>query len=451
MNRSTRLVFITNDVVGARMAGPAIRVVELAKRLATQFEVIVVAHQSEPYHAGDFVVVPHQRKAVEEISRTARFILIQGDLLSKYPFLRTSDAVLIADLYCPFHLEYLQASAGVPSALRLETLRRMNQILLDQMIFADYFLCASESQRDFWLGGLSMAGRLNHLRWPTSEVSAIPDLISIVPFGFPRHPPLRQGLGIRKYFGIGPHDFVAVWGGGIYDWLDPVIVIRAAHALIKRGKPVHIVFIGTQHPNSAIHAHRRVADCMETAKELGINGKFVHFNNNWTPYLERADFLLDADVGISAHFESLESRYAFRTRLLDYLWVGLPIIATAGCELSSRIAQQGFGIAVRPNSLEDWVAALGRMLSDHQYRDACNTNIKARTEDLHWEQISSRFGATLGTLSLAPDRAAVRKGITPIRRHAPLLSRVRHAYAEGGVPRIVDRSVNKFVSLWKDR
>jgi glycosyltransferase involved in cell wall biosynthesis len=446
-----RLVFITNDVIGARMAGPAIRVVELAKRLASEFEVSVVAHQSEPHDAVEFSMLPHRRKAVEAISRSADFVLIQGDLLSKYPFLRTSGAVLIVDLYCPFNLEYLQSSTDVPSALRLQTLRRMNQTLFDQLVFADYFLCASERQRDFWLGSLSMAGRLNHLRWPDSNVSAIPDLLSIIPFGFPQQPPMCQGQGLRKALGIGPHEFVAIWGGGIYDWLDPVTVIRATHALIQQGTPIHVVFMGTRHPNSAIHAHRRVSDCVDTAKALGIYGKFVHLSNNWTPYMERANSLLDADIGISAHFESPESRFAFRTRLLDYLWVGLPIVTTAGCELSSRVAQQGFGITVRPNSVDDWISALRRMASDHHYRQECRAHIAGRTQDLHWEEIASHLCTILSGLGRAPDRLEVRRGITPMRRHAPLLSRVRHAYAEGGVPRVVDRSVQKLFSLWRER
>ena len=38
------------------------------------------------------------------------------------------------------------------------------------------------------------------------------------------------------------------------------------------------------------------------------------------PYDERADYLLDADVGVSTHFPHIETEFSFRTRILDYLW-----------------------------------------------------------------------------------------------------------------------------------
>ena len=50
----------------------------------------------------------------------------------------------------------------------------------------------------------------------------------------------------------------------------------------------------------------------------------------WVPYDERADFLLDADLGVSTHLEHIETAYSFRTRVLDYWWAGLPVVATDG-------------------------------------------------------------------------------------------------------------------------
>jgi hypothetical protein len=38
--------------------------------------------------------------------------------------------------------------------------------------------------------------------------------------------------------------------------------------------------------------------------------------------------LREADIGVSLHREDVETRYSFRTRVLDYLWAGLPIITT---------------------------------------------------------------------------------------------------------------------------
>jgi hypothetical protein len=33
---------------------------------------------------------------------------------------------------------------------------------------------------------------------------------------------------------------------------------------------------------------------------------------------------------VSTHYEHVETTFAFRTRILDYLWAGLPVVATGG-------------------------------------------------------------------------------------------------------------------------
>ena len=48
----------------------------------------------------------------------------------------------------------------------------------------------------------------------------------------------------------------------------------------------------------------------------------------------------------SPHFEALETRYAFRTRLLDHFWAGLPTIATAGDTLGDLIGERRLGRTV---------------------------------------------------------------------------------------------------------
>ena len=60
------------------------------------------------------------------------------------------------------------------------------------------------------------------------------------------------------------------------------------------------------------------------AQTLGLTGEQVFFHETWVPYADRQNWLLDADAGVTTHFEHVETTFAFRTRLLDYLWAGLP-------------------------------------------------------------------------------------------------------------------------------
>ena len=88
----------------------------------------------------------------------------------------------------------------------------------------------------------------------------------------------------------------------------------------------------------------------------------MRFNDGWVPYEERGAWLLQADCAVAAHRDHLETRFSHRTRLLDCLWAGLPIVCTRGDELAERIAREGLGEAVPPADPAALAAALARVL-----------------------------------------------------------------------------------------
>ncbi len=54
-------------------------------------------------------------------------------------------------------------------------------------------------------------------------------LIDVIPFGLQEGEPKRRGKGAKGNIeGIGENDKLMLWGGGIWDWFDPLTVIRAA-------------------------------------------------------------------------------------------------------------------------------------------------------------------------------------------------------------------------------
>ena len=75
---------------------------------------------------------------------------------------------------------------------------------------------------------------------------------------------------------------------------------------------------------------RMVAAARSLSDELGLTDRHVFFNEGWVPYDTRQNFLLDADVGVSTHFDHVEAEFSYRTRVLDYLWAGLPVVMTRG-------------------------------------------------------------------------------------------------------------------------
>ncbi len=85
---------------------------------------------------------------------------------------------------------------------------------------------------------------------------------------------------------------------------------------------------------------------IELAQQLGLYNQAVFFNDRWVPYAERGSYFLEADIGVSAHQAHIETRYAFRTRLLDYMWAGLPMVVSGGDELADMVAARGLGQVV---------------------------------------------------------------------------------------------------------
>ena len=71
------------------------------------------------------------------------------------PWLAGSDKILVVDLYDPFHLEQLElAREAAEHDVRVEVVASTVAVLNEQIARGDFFLCASEKQRDFWLGQL---------------------------------------------------------------------------------------------------------------------------------------------------------------------------------------------------------------------------------------------------------------------------------------------------------
>lgn len=448
-NKRKRFLLICNDVIGKQMAGPAIRYVEMAGALSHYHDVTLVAPRVDEISFTGFESLKASKEIMMSLAHRADVVIVQGDALSTYPFLKKIKGALIADLYCPIPLEYHQSSIGVPADIRMRTSVRLATLLSEQLCYADHFLCASEKQRDFWLGGLAMAGRINGLRWPDANHADINGLISVVPFGIPSLPPIKNGTGLREHFGISRDDFVAIWGGGVYQWFDPLTIIRAINELASEGHRVHLVFMGVKHPNTAIHQHDMCRDAVRLSDELGLTGRFVHFNYGWIDYDHRQNYFLDADVGVSAHFDTPETRFSFRTRMLDYLWCGIPIVATKGDFFGGCIRENQLGISIGYEDIEGWKEALIKCKDDSEYYRQCKRNIAEFSKNYTWSSIMKPLVDNVGSMTPSADRDAIRQLACISFKSPGVLERIRNAYYSGGISllyKLVSRRLFRLMS-----
>ncbi|MDQ4069897.1 MAG: glycosyltransferase, partial [Actinomycetota bacterium] len=362
-----RIVVATGDTLAAKMAGPAIRAVAMAEVLAAEHDVELVTlgrcTLTHPVFACRSVTGPELRA----LERRSDVMIFQGLVMSSFPWIRHSDKVLVADIYNPFHLEQLEQGKDGGEASRTKVVEECVEALNAQLSRGDFFLCASEKQRDFWLGQLGSLGRINPATYDEDET--LESLIAVVPFGVPDRPPVHTRNALKGVIpGIGPDDKVVLWGGGIYNWFDPLTLIHAIDGLRNRRPDVRLFFLGLKHPNPDVPEMRMAVAARSLADTLGLTGKHVFFNDEWVAYEDRQNFLLEADVGVSTHLTHVETAYSFRTRLLDYLWAALPVVATAGDTFAELIKSERLGLTVPAGDVAALEEALLRMLDDDGLR-----------------------------------------------------------------------------------
>ncbi|QNG35997.1 glycosyltransferase [Geodermatophilaceae bacterium NBWT11] len=378
-----KIAVITADTLAPSMAGPAIRAFHIAEELAAEHDVRLASTTacsiSPATVSASFVNESRLRLLVD----WADIIVFQGFILQAAPWIADTDKILVVDIYDPIHLEQLEQTREDTYDQRELWVTATTNSLNRDLRRGDFFMCASEEQRHFWLGQLAGMNRLNPLNYDRD--SSLHSLLSVVPFGMAAEDPVRTAPAIRgKVPGIGPDDKVILWAGGVYNWFDPVTLVKAVHRLSETRPDVKLYFMGMKHPNPHVPEMKVAWETRQTADELGMTGQHVFFNDTWVDYDQRQNYLLDADLGVSTHFQHVETTFSFRTRMLDYLWAGLPIVATEGDSFGRLIESEGLGLTVPERDVTALADALERVLYDQEFRSTSIENVQRVREQFRW-------------------------------------------------------------------
>jgi GT2 family glycosyltransferase/glycosyltransferase involved in cell wall biosynthesis len=384
-----RILVITGDPLAAKMAGPAMRAWAIAEHLSVEHDVRLVstsgASISDPRFQVSAVGMPDQLKPHEG---WADIIIFQGFAMASAPWLARSQKIIVCDIYDPMHLEQLEQTRGQEGGQRTRDVANTTTVLNQQLSRGDFFLCASEKQRHFWLGQMAAVGRLNPATYDAD--SSMSKLLAVVPFGLSSVPPHRTRPAIKGVVpGIAETDKVVLWAGGVYNWFDPLTLVRAIDQLRQRRPDVRMFFLGMRNPNPHVPEMRMAAATRELSDSLGLTGKHVFFNEEWVDFRDRENYLLDADVGVSTHFEHVETTFSFRTRMLDYLWARLPIVATGGDTFGDLISAEQLGVTVPEQDVEALAAGLERTLYDEEFAESCRTAVDRVRDEYTWERALS--------------------------------------------------------------
>jgi hypothetical protein len=411
-----RLLIVTHEAIGPRMAGPGIRAWEIACAMAEQFDVLLAA-PGQPGRYQDRVRLlgyeprdPHHAQLRSYLA-AADAVLVMGSLLTKLPPLQDLGKPTIVDLYDPFELEKLAQSGSVEEQHHGRLDRESEVSLALQARVGDFYICASERQRDFWLGALLANQRVNTHTY--AQDPTLRALIDVVPFGMPPEPPKKHRRVLKGiYPGIGPDDKLLFWNGGLWQWLDPFTLLDALMLVLDSRDDVKLYFAAGRHFDTDTVPEMPIySQVVERCRALGLLDSHVFFGD-WIPYDERADYLLEADLGVSIHLATLESRFASRARILDCLWAGLPVLSTSGDPLSEMLAQRKLARAVPPNDPNTLATTILEMLADDGLRHQVVEQAPGLREEFAWSRAVLPIARFLEHVAFAPDalRAIRRDG-----------------------------------------
>jgi glycosyltransferase involved in cell wall biosynthesis len=377
-NSKINLLIISQDVINHHLAGPGLRYIKLAKYLQPEMNITLAAPQgTDPEIPGVvFFTYNDSTNNLKQATKKADVILVSGGILQQFPFLVRCKAKLVVDLYDPMLLENLYYFKDESPSQQAE--RNKSEVDTQNLLAqaGDFFICGSERQRDYWMGVLAANGRIN----PQSVLKdpELRELIDVVGMGIPG----REPRGYPMLKGIHPQvpvdARIVLWGGGIWNWLDPLTLIKVWPAVIASIPSARLVFLGTKHPNPAVPRHEMAQKAVDLAREMGELNKSILFFE-WLSTHDREALLCEADVGVICQPRSIESRYALRTRVLDYFWVKLPVVTSEGDVLSEVIKEHAIGWAVPPGDehalAEALIQALNHPRSDivQRYHDLIET------------------------------------------------------------------------------
>lgn len=387
-----KILLICKDTVGKQMAGPGIRYFEMAKMLSKDHEITLAAPR--PVNLKDkfsFKILAYDKtketSALGKIVPSFDIVIAQFLKPSLLKKINQHRIKYIADLYDPLIIETLGHFKEQSTAIQAVNVDFQRYLTCLQIAYADLILCASDKQADYYLGLLSAVGRINPESYQKDNTFS--KLLMTVPFGIEDFTSSNiKNDFIKKFIpDYQADDKVVLWAGGIWNWFDPLSAIKAINITKQINPRIKLLFMNGKHPNPDIPEMKMATEAVKLAEKLNLLSKQVYFTNSWIPYNDRHQLLDKSFLGISTHFDDIETRFSFRTRILDYIGHKLPIIATQGDSMSELIEKKNLGIVVDYENSQQIAAAILKLIDDGQLYSEQQENLAEVRAEFLWSSL----------------------------------------------------------------
>lgn len=368
-----KVLVVTDDVIASAMAGSATRAWELARSLQRAgHEVRLSAAQgSEPPTRGGPSMTHRPPWSWAEAVVAPPWSLPPRAFIGRH--------LLIVDGVTPLLAE-LDAMPPSPVVTRRRRTAAARLPLIAAR--ADAILTAGPNQVEWWSDRIRGRFGLPYLN---------------VPFGIPDQPPSPEVGSIPS---VPPDWAVVLWWGGVWPWLD-LETLLAARARLESA-PVSVVVPTSDRPGGAAAGITSEA-LYRMSRTCGLKPPQVVALERWVPYPERHLVLNRASLVAVLHQSSEEATLSFRTRVLDAVWAGVPVLLTEGGEAARQTRESGWGGVVEPGDTRAAASAMALLLGDRE-QARCRTAISHTRERWTWSHVTEDLVAALDELPSVPRR-----------------------------------------------
>ena len=326
-------------------------------------------------------ILPDKRKHIDVFNSSD---IIITHYFSNFSYKVHSNQLLGFQILAQFCFEFLYSSGEFRDFIWREYLQKFRNALK----LGDFFICDNERQRDMLLGSLYTLKQHDFRLFSDQGDVSLNGLVQVVPW---RSNKLAITPNCKQIplMGICENDFVLLWGGGIWEWFDPLTIVKAVKRIIANGFSNLKVIMCSKYVEREESKEKKYMEVYNYCKKNKLLNSVVKFSG-WLSYKDYEKLLSVSNVGITAAYDGLENHFAARIRVLEYLRAGLPMIVTKGDVFSDVVKEKQLGEIVAAEDVEGWVNAITNLMINQKLYKSIRENVKKYHLEMSWEKSVSQ-------------------------------------------------------------
>lgn len=161
----------------------------------------------------------------------------------------------------------------------------------------------------------------------------------VLPMGVRAHAP--EPIATSPYPPGIAHRPIALWGGGIWPWFDMDTLLAAFASYADRSESPVLFFLSGSNHRREKESDSPIQLVRKKAESMGILGANVFFNETSVDPGSLGPWLQHATLGVMANPNSWEAMVSWRTRYLDLLAYGVPLVVAGSDSLGNSMVDAG--------------------------------------------------------------------------------------------------------------